>query len=248
MLRAVIIDDEKKAGEAIRLALEIYCENVEVIGDADGVQSGFNLINRTSPDLVLLDIKMQDGSGFDLLKKFSEPEFIPIFITAYNHYAIKAFKYSALDYLVKPVDPDELVQAVDRAEKYTEKKDIITKIEALNANISEKLSEPKKIVLKTEQSIFIVDVSDIVNCESDGNYTTVYTKNDKKIVVSKLIKEFEQLLKNNNFFRIHQSHLINLNCLSSYDKQTAYVIMTNSKKLPVSTRKKSLFIDLIDKL
>ena len=248
MLRTVIIDDEKKAREAIRLALEIYCENVEIIGEAAGVQSGFDLINITSPDLVLLDVKMQDGSGFDLLKKFPEPEFIPIFITAYNHYAVKAFKYSALDYLVKPVDPDELVQTVVKAEKYAEKKDIITKIEALNANILNKLSEPKKIVLKTEQSIFIVDVSDIVNCESDGNYTTFYLKNDKRIVVSKIIKEFEELLKNNHFFRIHQSHLINLNCLTAYDKQTGYVIMKNNKMLPVSLRKKNLLIDLLNKL
>ncbi len=188
MLRTVIIDDEKKAREAIRLVLDIYCEKVKIIGEADGVQSGFDLINGTFPDLVLLDVKMQDGSGFDLLKKFPEPEFIPIFITAYNHYAIKAFKYSALDYLVKPVDPDELVQAVNKAEKYTEKKDIYTKIEALNVNIADKFSEPKKIVLKTEQSIFLIDVSDIVNCESDGNYTTFYLKKDKKIVVSKIIK------------------------------------------------------------
>ncbi|MCD4691623.1 MAG: LytTR family DNA-binding domain-containing protein [Calditrichales bacterium] len=196
----------------------------------------------------MLDIEMQDGSGFDLLKMFPEPEFIPIFITAYNHYAIKAFKYSALDYLVKPVDPDELVRAVVKAGKYAEKKDIIKKIEVLNTNILNKLSEPQKIVLKTEQSIFIVDVSDIVNCESDGNYTTFYLKNDKKIVVSKIIKEFEQLLKHNNFFRIHQSHLINLNHLSSYDKQTGYVIMADNKKLPVSLRKKNSLIDLLNKL
>ncbi len=212
------------------------------------MQSGFDLINGTFPDLVLLDVKMQDGSGFDLLKKFPEPEFIPIFITAYNHYAIKAFKYSALDYLVKPVDPDELVQAVNKAEKYTEKKDIYTKIEALNVNIADKFSEPKKIVLKTEQSIFLIDVSDIVNCESDGNYTTFYLKKDKKIVVSKIIKEFEELLKYNNFFRIHQSHLINLNHLSCYDKQTGYVIMADNKMLPVSLRKKNSLIDLLNKL
>ena len=127
MLKAVIIDDEKKAREAIRLAIEIYCKNVEVIGEADGVQSGFDLIKRISPELLLLDIKMQDGSGFDLLKKFPEPEFIPIFVTAYNHYAIKAFKYSALDYLVKPVDPDELVQAVERAENMQKKKILLLK-------------------------------------------------------------------------------------------------------------------------
>ena len=248
MLRTVIIDDEKKAREAIMLALEIYCKNIEIIGEANSVQSAYDLINSVSPDLVLLDIEMQDGSGFDLLKKFPEPEFIPIFITAYNHYAIKAFKYSALDYLVKPVDPDELVRAVVKAGKYAEKKDIIKKIEVLNTNILNKLSEPQKIVLKTEQSIFIVDVSDIVNCESDGNYTTFYLKNDKKIVVSKIIKEFEELLKHNNFFRIHQSHLINLNHLSSYDKQTGYVIMADNKKLPVSLRKKNSLIDLLNKL
>ena len=248
MLRTVIIDDEKKAREAIMLALEIYCKNIEIIGEANSVQSAYDLINSVSPDLVLLDIEMQDGSGFDLLKKFPEPEFIPIFITAYNHYAIKAFKYSALDYLVKPVDPDELVRAVVKAGKYAEKKDIIKKIEVLNTNILNKLSEPQKIVLKTEQCIFIVDVSDIVNCESDGNYTTFYLKNDKKIVVSKIIKEFEELLKHNNFFRIHQSHLINLNHLSSYDKQTGYVIMADNKKLPVSLRKKNSLIDLLNKL
>jgi len=248
MLKALIIDDEKKARETIKLAVEIYCNTIEIIGEANSVQSAYDLINKTSPDLIFLDIKMQDGSGFDLLKKFPEPEFIPIFITAYNHFAIKAFKYSAIDYLVKPVDPDELMNAVKKAEKFTEKKDIVTKIEALNSNITNKLSEPKKIVLKTEHNIYVVSVSDVIHCESDGNYTSVYIKDDKKIVVSKIIKEFEELLKQNNFLRIHQSHLINLNYLSSYDKQNSYVTMTNNIKLPVSVRKKNTLIDLLDKL
>ncbi|MCF6367207.1 MAG: LytTR family DNA-binding domain-containing protein [Bacteroidales bacterium] len=248
MLKAVIIDDEKKAREAIKLAVEIYCEKTEIIGEASSVQSGYDLIKSTSPDLIFLDIKMQDGSGFDLLKKFPEPEFIPIFVTAYNHYAIKAFKYSAIDYLVKPIDSDELINAVGKAEKFNEKKDIIAKIEALNTNITNKLSEPKKLVLKTEHNIYIVNVCDIIHCESDGNYTSVFVKNEKKIVVSKIIKEFEELLKQNNFLRIHQSHLINLNHLSSYDKYTSRVTMDDNIKLPVSVRKKNLLIDLLNKL
>ena len=191
---------------------------------------------------------MQDGSGFDLLNKFQSPEFIPVFITAYNHYAIKAFKYSALDYLVKPVDPDELIQTVRKASGYAEKKDIAKKIDALNVNLNDKLSEPQKIVLKTEQNIYIVDVADIINCESDGNYTTVFLIDEKKIVVSKIIKEFEELLKSNNFLRIHQSHLINLSYLSSYGKQTGYVIMKNNKKIPVSSRKKNLLKNFLDQL
>jgi two-component system LytT family response regulator len=248
MLKALIVDDEAHARDAIRTVLENYCSDVNIVGEADGVQTGFDIINKEMPDLVLLDINMQDGSGFDLLMKFEDPDFIPIFITAFDEYAIKAFKYSALDYLVKPIDPEELENAIKRAKKLYDKRDLLTQIEALNSNILSKLSEPKKIVLKTESNIYVKDVSEIIHCESEGNYTSVFFNNGERIVVSKIIKEFEEILPINTFFRIHQSHLINLNYLSGYDKIKGKVIMRNKKELPVSTRRKNSFIELLNKL
>ncbi len=248
MLKAVIIDDEKKARESLELTLKLYCKEVEIVGEADGVNSGFLLISNLLPDIVFHDIKMQDGTGFDLLKKFKQIEFSPVFITAYNDFAVKAFKFSALDYIVKPVDPEELISAVKKAADIREKTDLIKKIELLKDILEKKDKNPQKIVLKTEKHIHIVNISDIIYVESDGNYSTVFIKGLKAIVVSKLIKEFEQMLSGSNFLRIHQSYLINLEYLKNYNKQTGRVIMSNNTKLPVSVRKKSNLIDFLSNL
>ena len=210
------------------------------------VKSTIELLKKIKTDVILLDIDLKDGTCFDILKLIPNPDFLPVFITAHNEYAIKAFKFSAVDYLVKPVDPEELVIALDKCSKLTKERNLQKRLEALDLNLNSKFSNPKKIVLKTEQNLHLVDVNDIVNCEADGNYTTVFLNSGEKIIVTKLIKDFEDLLSDCGFARVHQSHLINKNYLKSYKKQDNCIVLKNNNLIPVSVRKKAMVIALFE--
>jgi two-component system LytT family response regulator len=232
-IRTLIIDDEAPIRELISGILENYSDTTEVVGTADGVKSGLDAIRQLNPQLVLLDVNLTDGTGFDLLRQLEEVRFSVIFITAYEKYAVKAFRFSAVDYIMKPVNIDELLAAIDKATDMMERQTLNQQLRNFFDNLNSK-PEDKKIVLKDSKSIYIVKVSDIIRCEADHNYTTFYITNGNQIVVSKTLKDFEELLSDYMFLRTHQSHLININHIVSFEKnEGGYLKMEDGSSVPV---------------
>jgi len=249
MIKTIVVDDEVIARETILSMLGSYCPDVEVIGTAGSVKEGVEILGKHKPDLVLLDIKMADGTGFDLLRKLKKIDFLVIFITAFEEFAIRAIKFSAIDYILKPLDPDELVNAVSKAVGVIHKESMSVKLEALYDNLDMINNNTKKIVLKTSDSVHIVNLKDIIRCESEKNYTHFFTVEKEKITVSKTLKEFNELLIDYKFFRVHQSHLINLAHIKRYDKQNGgFLIMDDNSSVPVSFRKKEDLMKLFKSL
>ncbi len=249
MIKTIIIDDEINARIVIAELLENYCKNVSLIGQADSVESGLKVIRELKPELVFLDIKLTDGTGFDLLRQLENIDFKIIFITAYEEYAIKAFKFSALDYLLKPIDVNELIKSINKAEELIQQDNISLKLDTFFSNIDSISKKTKKIILKTTNNIYLVNINEIIRCESDRNYTHFYFLDKDKIVVSKTLKEYETLLNEYDFFRVHHSHLINLQCVEKLEKNNNnVVIMKDKSKVPVSIRKKEELMKLIKNL
>jgi len=244
-IRTLIIDDENNAREAIKGMLTYNFPEVEIVGEADGVFSGLKAIKDLSPDLVFLDIRMGDGTGIDLLQRLDEINFSLIFLTAYDEYALKAFKYSATDYLLKPIDIDDLETAIEKVKKNMRHPAI--DVQALIESLKPEGKTEKKIVLKTTDTIHLVKISSIMRCESSGNYTQLFFDNRKPIMVSKPLKDFENTLPSSMFFRPHQSHLININKIDHIKKTDGYqVIMDDGSNIPVATRKKDMLLSLLD--
>lgn len=249
MIKTIIIDDEVKARDTIQNMLQTYCKDIEIIGTAGSVKEGVSVLNNNSPDLVFLDIKMGDGTGFDLLRKLNKINFVLIFITAFEEFAIRAIKFSALDYILKPLDPDELISAVEKAKDAIEKENISLRLEALYENLDGLNNKSKKIVLKTTNSVHIVNIADIIRCESEKNYTHFYTTEKEEITVSKTLKEFSEMLVDFGFYRIHQSHLVNLVHVKRYDKaEGGNLVMDDNSIVPVSYRKKEELVKLFKSL
>ncbi len=247
-MKAIIIDDEQRVIGTISKLLEDNFNDIDIVGTANDIDTGYKLILEHDPDILILDINLPDGTGFDLLKKINSPNFKLIFITAYEDYAIKAFKFSAIDYLVKPVQPDELVSAINRAKVLIKKEDQQLKLTALLENIEEGHSL-KKIVLRTADSMHLVKIEDIIRCESDSNYTMFHLVNEKKILVSRTMKEFAELLKTSGFLRVHQSHLINVNHIDRYAKaEGGAMIMKDNSSIPISHERKSYILNQLESL
>ncbi len=237
MYKAVIIDDEQNAQKALINIIDNFCSDIEIVNTAFNVDSGIKLIISENPDIVFLDIEMPDGTGFDLLEKLPARNFSLIFTTGHNDFAVKAFKFNAVDYILKPVDIQEVVNAVKRALSIKEKNDSDIIIRQLLESVKEK--EQKKLILKTSEDIYIVNTEDIMRCESDGGYTTFFLKDGNNILVSKNLKEYEKLLKDYNFIRTHNSHLVNLNFVEKYGKTEGGILyLKNGSQIPVSVRKK----------
>jgi two-component system LytT family response regulator len=216
--------------------IEKHCPQLSVIAEADGVKTGVTAIRKYQPDLIFLDIKLDDGNGFDILEKIGNIDFKVIFITAYEEYAIKAFKFSAIDYLLKPVDPDDLIEAVDKAQTQ-----ILKELKYQFSTLTENLNPEKRktLVLRTFDKIHYIDTKNIIRCESDRNYTFFYLNNNQKIIVSSPLKDYEEILDGGTFFRIHKSHLVNLAYVDTYIKgDGGFIILKDKSKLPVATRKK----------
>ncbi len=247
MLRAVVIDDVEAIRKKNAALIALVCPNVSIVGQADSVASGINLIRQTSPDLVFLDVEMPDGTGFDLLQKLSPIAFKVIFITGYEDFAIRAFRYSAIDYLLKPLDKTELAEAVKKAEHALESDVFEMKLQNLFTNL-ERPKNLQKLVLKTSDKIYSVNIQDIIHCESDKNYTTFHFINAPKLVVSTGLKEYEALLGPHNFFRTHKSHLINMTYFDHFIKSEGgnTIVMKNKTAIPLSVRKKDEFLLLLD--
>jgi len=250
MIRAIIVEDEKKSRETLRGLINRYCsKDVMVVDEAEGVVSGINSIKNFHPDLVFLDIQMPDGSGFKLLESIPHIDFDVIFTTAFDQYAIKAIKYSALDYLLKPIEPDDLLQAIEKVNRRNFRSQIDQNIRVLLDNYRNQFEEPRKIVLSTSDKIHVVDVDDIIRCESDNYYTKFFFKDGKTLLISKTLKEHELLLKEHNFIRPHKSHLINIKYIKSFIRADGgYIMLTDSSRIPVSRRKRERILDIISHL
>jgi two-component system, LytTR family, response regulator len=248
MLRTILVDDEERVRKTLEIMLRKHCPNVKIVAEADGVESGIQAIKKHHPDLVLLDIKMDDGTGFDLLWKLDPVDFKVIFITAYDQYAIKAIKFSALDYLLKPVDPDELVHAVAKAEKMV-LDEMNKQLDTLAENVRGEEKSSKKIILKTFDNIHLLRIRDISYCESNGNYTNFHLLNGKVILVSVTLKEYDDMLSEYGFFRAHKSFLVNLAHVERFEKsEGGSIVLADEVKIPVSYRKKEQLIEMLHRI
>ncbi len=247
MLKAVIIEDQQTFRDVNREMLTANFPDITITGEADSVESGIALIQKVQPDLVLLDIEINGGTGFHVLQKVRPYNFMVIFITAYDAFAIKAIKFSAIDYILKPVNETEFCMAVENAISTFEKNKAAMQMENLLSHIEDK-GHNKRIVLRTQESIFLVELSDILYCESDNSYTTFFLEGEKQILVSRSMKEFEQMLNPYRFFRPHQCFLVNLNKVSRIDKaEGGNIILKNGKSLPVSFRRKQALLEVLNK-
>ena len=227
--------------------IESFHPGIETFPLGESVESGLKVIEEIQPDLVFLDIQMPDGTGFDLLKMIPQKNFEVIFITAHEEFAIKAIRFSALDYILKPVDPDELKQAVLRAVENIDHKKEESQFEALNLNMQP--AQKRRLVLKTQESVHVVDLEKIIRCEADRNYTSFFLTEGKKILVSKTLKDYETLLSGHNFLRVQQSHLINLDYVDRYDKGNGgSVVMKDGSEVPLSPAKRDIFFKILENL
>jgi two-component system LytT family response regulator len=248
VLRTVIIDDEAHMRESLAEMLKSECPGARLVAQADGVETGMSVIQKYHPDLVLLDIRMKDGTGFDLLEKFENIDFNIIFVTAYDEYAIKAIKFSALDYLLKPADPEDLKKAVIKAEDVSQK-DLKAKLDTLSNNLKTNDQDKKKIILKTLDNIYLVGVKDIIHIEGDGRYSSFCLNSGEKVLVSINLKFYQEMLEEYGFFRTHKSHLINLDHIYRFEKADGgFVVLDNNEKVPVASRRKDELIELFEKL
>lgn len=247
-LRTLIIDDETQVRNLLADLLNTYCPKALVIGTADSVKNGVTAIAELKPDLVLLDVNLSDGTAFDLLKQLPKTNFALVFVTAYENYALQAFRASALDYLLKPIHVEALQEAVDKAYQQRNAQQLTDQLSQQLKSYLDNLNglpDEKKIVLKTQDSLYIVRVQDIIRCEGEHNYTTFYLLNSKKIVVSHTLKEYETLLVDHGFFRAHQSHLVNINYIHCFDKREGGLLrMEDGSTVPVSQRKREELTEL----
>jgi len=245
-IRTVLIEDEQHALDHLKSLLMSFCPSVEVVGQASDVASGFDVVSELAPDLLISDIKLPDGTAFDLLSRFSKINFNIIFVTAHSEYAIKAFKISAMDYLLKPLDIDELIQAVRKAEDEFKNQSIESRLKALVENISHTDSKGKKIAISINTTIHIIPVNDIIFCQSDGARTNFYLEDGRILIATKNVKEYDEILADYGFFRTSRQYLINLQHVKSYDKNEDVPIkMSNGINVLLSTRKKDDFHRLI---
>ncbi len=242
-MRALLVDDEPKNVRILKTLLENYCPQVNIIGEAGDAEAAFAAIKTLQPELVFLDIEMPYGNAFDLLNKLMPVNFEVIFITAFDNYSLKAFKYSALDYLLKPVDIEELKVAVNKAIGKIHSHQLNHQIEHLISNFRSGQTLLQKIALPTVDGIVFLNVADIIRCEANGNYTYFYLDNKDKVIASKNIKEYEDILPAAIFCRIHNSHIINLNRVKKYHKgRGGYLIMEDGSNLEVASRRRDEFL------
>ncbi len=242
---AVIIDDEENNCRNLSELLQKYCSKVEITGMANSAIDGYKLIQEKKPSLVFLDIQMPGGSGFDLLERLKPVPFEVIFVTAYDQYAIRAIRLCAIDYLLKPIDLLDLQAAVDRAINKIRKKLPNQALENMLANARSE-NKDETIALPSVERLLFVNLSEIVRCLGENNYTTVFLSNGESVLVSKTLKEYEELLKLNGFLRIHQSHLVNLNYVRSYEKQDGgYLKMADGASVSISRQRKQEVLELL---
>jgi len=240
-MKAVVIEDHPEISRELVDLIARHCPDITLTGTASNVVSAAKLVREMQPDLLFLDIELPDGTGFDLLDILDQPMKV-IFITGSDTYALRAFRYAALDYLLKPVDPEELVAAVRRAEA-----DAVLDIDRLDiyrASVAARDKLPERIALYTADKIHFIELADIIRCMADGNYTRFYLKGNTAVLVAKTLKDYDKLLSGSDFIRVHQSHLVNMKHVKEYIKQDGgYLVMQDGAKIPVSTRRKAEVFD-----
>jgi two-component system LytT family response regulator len=247
MLKAIIIDDIEQARKTLKKDLNTYCPEIEIVGEAGGVVEGARLLQKVQPDVLFLDIQMNDGSGFDLLEILKEIPFRIIFTTASDAHAIKAFRFSAVDYLLKPIDPEELKEAVRKASEMLHGKE--KGIELLKNTMSSGGKKQEKLALHSLDKIHIVTITDILRCESNINYTEFHFSGGRKLLVTRTLKDFEELLSGHGFFRVHNSHLINTRYIKEFIKTDGgYLVMQDGTNVPVSSRKRPEVMKMLESL
>lgn len=245
--RVLIIDDESKTRKLIVKMVERLKLPIEIVGEADSVESGYFMVKEHQPDIVLLDIQMPDGSGFDLLEKIQNKNFKVIFVTAHEEYAIRAIKFAALDYILKPIESSELkLSLLNAIESVKSDQDLEAKYESLLKNIS---NEQKRLVLRTKTSMYVIDVKEIVRCESDRNYTNFFLNDGRKILTSRSLKEYEDVLCLPKFIRCHRSFIINMDYLERFEsKDGGTIIMKDGSEIPLSRSNRDRFIEILDSM
>ncbi|MCB0696434.1 MAG: response regulator transcription factor [Chitinophagaceae bacterium] len=242
-MRTLLIDDEQQAISALKAEIIYHCKDLDIVGEARSVKEAVKQILALAPELIFLDIQLLDGTGFDILDAVKGHQVKVIFTTAFSQYAIKAIKFNALDYLLKPIDAEELVEAVKRAEAAAPQG---VQLDVLKRQLDIIRMGDKKIVLKDSRSMYIIKVAEIVRCEAHGAYTDVFTLTEPKITISKSLKEFETMLEDYGFFRTHHSHLVNLHLVKKVDKADGGTLyMQDGTQIPISQRKWEQVIRLI---
>jgi two-component system LytT family response regulator len=240
----VIIEDEEKSVLVIKNLTQQFAMDLQLAGTAGSVGQSVELIERQSPQLIFLDVQIADGSGFDVLRKFVDRSFEVIFITAHNQYAVEAFRFAATDYLLKPIGIPEFIEAVERACGRIREKSSHGQIDVLLRHLSQGGRQDRKVCVPTTIGHEFIDLKDIVWCNSEGGYTIFHLVNNSKVISSRNLGSYEELLCANNFYRIHHTSIINLSYIKSYIKgKNSYVVMTNGAKLEISQRRKNDFLD-----
>jgi len=248
MIRAIAVDDELDALEILEHLVKKNCSQVEFVALCNSPLEGLEKIKTLKPDLLFLDIEMPQLNGFDLLSRLGNYHFDVIFTTAYNQFAIRALKVCAIDYLLKPIDVDELKEAVRKVEN---KKSNISaqQLEMLMNFIAPEKPKPRRIALTLSDHLIFVETNDVIYCESDSNYTLFFLTNGEKVMISKTLKDVEEILEGSDFFRIHASYLINMKHVTKFTRgDGGYVVMSNNQHITVSRKKKDEFFELFSKL
>lgn len=249
MLRVLIVEDEKNASEALSNMLKLFLSNIDWVASCGTIEEAVALIKKNKPNILLLDVVLGKDNGFDIFKHFPLPDFKVIFVTAHENYAAKAFRFAAVDYLVKPVDPELLVSAIQKIYCALDYQKMPLRIEYLLHDLVNKIKNPKKLVLRTSDNIHVVDVSEIMYCEADRSYTNFHLADKTRILISNTMGDYEELLDESNFVRIHQSYLVNLAYLKRFEKsEGGKVILKNGISLPVATRKKEFLLQKLSNI
>lgn len=248
MITAIIVDDEQKSVSTMQKIINDYCRNVQIIGTADNIINASSLILSVKPQLVFLDVEMPYGNGFDLLNSLDEINFEVIFITAYNQYAITAFKYASIDYLLKPVNITQLQDAIVRAEQRITEKTNAQNYVLLKQNLQVENANEQRIILTDNNEQHLIKINDISYCIADGSYTFIHLVNNKRYYASKNLKEFEDMLPSDFFFRIHHGHIVNIKHIDKLQKgRSGSVIMRDGKELEIAARRRNDFFALFSK-
>ncbi len=241
--KAIIIDDEANSRNSLLQKIVTHCPSVKVIAECENGEQGIAAIEKEKPDIVFLDVEMPRINGFVMLQQLRYKDFELIFTTAYDHYAIRAIRFSALDYLVKPIEAIELISAVQRAVEKRKQQPEDSRIENLLHNIAEEKELNNRIAIPSMDGLFFISIADIIYLEAEGNYTVIYTFGDKKYTVSRTLKDFEELLPAHFFIRIHHSHIINKKEVQRYIKgEGGQIVLKNGVMLDVSRRRKEEFL------